>query len=146
MTNVRAVAVGIPDRLKDTLTALDGVLVLDMVTALGVLEDHPNVHIVYGQELFGAAVVGQPVFLSPRQRDGAQPSVWVLLDHHPEKLTELEWDDPRQLAVQASIRLNAGRLVDISYEGALEAFDTRLNEPVDTPTSGGHTEDNTGND
>jgi len=149
MTNVRAVAVGIPDRLKDAVAALPGVLVLpDLVTAAGVLEDFPDAHVVYGEELFGPAVTGLPVFLRMDQRAGGHNRrVWVLIDAHPQQLDGLEWDDPRRLATQAGIRLRAGRLVDVSEDGAWASFDSLLDQPVDTPNVGGYTEDDTtGND
>lgn len=143
---VRAVAVGIPDRLKDDLATLDGVVLApDLVTAAGVLDDWPDAHVIYGEELFGAAVTGQPVFLLPAGQD-VSDRVWVLMDAHPLKLDELAWDDPRRLGPQAGVRLRAGHLVDTSEPTALAQLDVLLNRDVDTPNVGGYPEDNDGND
>jgi hypothetical protein len=139
VTKVRAVAVGIPDRLKDDLASLSGVVVVpDLSTASGVLEDYPDAHVVYGEHLFGPAVTGQPVFLLPGQVDSRHNQrVWVVVDAAPSTLGQLEWDDPRRLAAQAGVRLRAGRLLDVSDPGAWVSFDAVLDEPVDTPNTGG---------
>lgn len=146
---VRAVAVGIPDRLKEQLTALDGVMVEDdLVIAAGLLELHPGAFLIYGENLFGDAVTGQPVLLLPEQRDGARPipRVMVVMDLNPTAmLDDLRWDDPRRLAMQAGIRLRAGRVVDASAVGVWVALDVLLDGPVDTPNTGGYTQV-TGND
>lgn len=145
---VRAIAVGIPERLNDHVDAVPGVVrVPDLVTAAGVLADWPDAHVLYGEHLFGPAVTGQPVFLLDGQGDDWQERVWVLIDIAPPELGELPFDDPRILAAQAAIRLKASRLVDVSTEGAWQTLDALLGRQVDTPRLGGHTEDDaTGND
>lgn len=146
----RAIAVGIPDRLTGQLAAVPGVAVEDSLeTAAMMLELYPRAAVIYGENLFGDAVTGQPVFLINEQRDpNGQPAVrrvLMLIDHHPMKLDELAWDDPRRLAMQAGIRLSAGSVVDVSASGAWVALDARLDEHVDTPNTGGYTQSN-GND
>jgi len=141
MTNVRAVAVGIPDRLKERLAGMNGVIVVpDLVTAAGVLEDWADAYVIYGEDLFGAAVTGMPVFLLPDQHDGYHERVLVLTDIDPRHTESLAWDDPRRLAPQAGVRLRALRLVDVSSSGAWLSLDALLdgNPPgVDTPRLGG---------
>lgn len=134
MTNVRAVAVGIPDRLKDSLGGMDGMVVVpDLVTAAGVLDDWPRAYVLYGEDLFGAAVTGMPVFLFDEQPDDWQRRVMVIVDANPGKVDDLAWDDARRLVGQAAVRLRARRIVDLSEPAAWESLDKILNEPVDTP-------------
>jgi hypothetical protein len=141
MTDVRAVAVGIPDRLKEPLAAMAGVVVVpDLVTAAGVLDDWPTAYVIYGEDLFGAAVTGLPVFLIPDQDQGYHDRVIVLMDVDPRHTDALSWDDARRLAPQAGVRLRARRLVDVSSSGAWLSLDALLdgNPPgVDTPREGG---------
>lgn len=140
MTRVRAVAVGIPERLRDELGGMTGVILApDLSTAAGVLEDWPDAHVIYGEELFGMAVTGQPVFLLPEQGDPvgeartALRRVWVIADAPPGELGDLPFDDPRQLTAHAAVRLRAQRLVDVSRTGAWVNFDALLDEDVDIP-------------
>lgn len=149
MTDVRAVAIGIPDRLLEALGSIPGVVVTEtLIRAMEVLDENPGAAVMYGEHLFGEAVSGQPVMLMDVQADPEvrwEPRIMVIIDHDPQQLDMLAWDDPRKLATQAAIRLKAGTLVDLSRDGIVGALSSRLDAFVDTPASGGYSQGN-GND
>lgn len=140
LTPPRAVAIGIPDRLRHPLLEnLPNVVLVDgLVEAAAVLDTAPQAMVIYGEITFGAAVSGQPIFLVPDQAaDGANPRVALLIDTAPNGLNGLAWDDPRKLAAHAGIRLGARYLVDVSEEGAWAAFSALMDEVVAIPPGEG---------
>lgn len=141
---IRAIAVGIPDRLRSAVRELSGVLVEDnLANAADIVDMNPGVSVIYGEGLFGAVVTGQPIMFLPEQkpapgdRFGPVPGVIVLIDHSPFKLDELEWDDPRRLATQAGVRVLASHLVDVSQQGVWVHLDVLLDQVLDTPRQRG---------
>lgn len=132
----RAVAIGMPDRIRDAmLVHLPDVLAVDSLTeAAAVLDDNPRALVLYGEVAFGAVVSGQPVFLLEEQRaQRVVRRVGVVIDTDPNALADLEWDDPRRLAVQAGVRLAAGFLVDVSVDGVWGRLSNLLDERVAEP-------------
>lgn len=134
----RVLGVGIPQRLHtDFLANLSGaVLASSSEHAAAVLTAHPGVAVVYGEDTFGPAVAGQPVFLLPEQHERSiVPRVIILVDVEPtaEAMEGLSWDDPRRLVVHAGVRLNAGHLADVSPPGTWLALDVLLDELLAQP-------------
>jgi SpoU rRNA methylase family enzyme len=137
----RVVAVGIPERLKQAMRAAlpDAVVVDDPIDAVDVLDVYPDAALIYGEELFGAIVTGQPIMFLPEQKP--DPGAWfgpvarvlVLIDHQPTKLDELEFDDPRRLVMQAGVRVLASHLVDVSEFGAWHALSVLLDDILTPP-------------
>lgn len=154
MSDIRAVAVGVPERLRERLEYVDGVRVCgDLVAAAMVLSEAPHAAVMYGEALFGEAVTGQPVLLldeqgglpSDEQPPPFSPRVLVVSDLPPNKLSDLDWDDPRKLGVQAMHRLRAKTYIDLSETGVLEDMDQHLTTVLALPPNGGYSESN-GND
>lgn len=149
MTEVRAVAFGVPERVYATLDAVGGVLVREtLLDAAKALDDNPQAALIYGEHAFGAAVSGQPIMLIDEQGDRATrwlPRVMVAIDCHPNDTVNLEWDDPRKLAFQAAVALKAASLVDLTDPQVVTGLDKKLAAWVDTPRPGGQ-DGVTGND
>lgn len=146
---LRAIAIGIPDRMHRELEAnLPGVrIVYDELSADEIVAEYPHVAVLYGEHTFGPAVSGQRVLVLPEQHDARRVErVVVVTDAMPTNLNTLAMDDPRRLAPQAGVRLAAGYLVDVSQPGVWVALDVLLDDIIDTPPAKGVSSGDDGND
>jgi len=134
-TTTRAITVGLPPHLRAVVPLrVRGVVDMsgDLAAATAFTTENPHVVVIYGQELFGNAVTGQPVYLLPDQVDVKHHPRVMLLAQFVDR-AELAWDDPRLFMGEAGVRLHAKHLIDANDERCWLSLDILLDRVVQPP-------------